>query len=432
MRAGMVIGRYYGDNGPLSSWRDSILQSGTSLNRSLSLPLLVFYGLGTILGAGIYVLIGEVVASAGMAAPLAFGLAALLVSFSALSYAELASRYPLSAGEALYVQHGFGRRWLSRLVGLLVVLIGIVSSATLARGIVGYLHEFITLPAGLVIALVVVGLGAVAAWGIRESVWLATLTTLVELAGLLLIIWVGRDALGTLPERWPEMWPALDRGLWVGVLGGAFLAFYAFIGFEDMVNVVEEVREPQQTMWRAIVIVLVVTTALYMLVALTAVLVLAPTQLGGSEAPLARVYEAASGRSAWFISLVGVSAVLNGALIQTIMASRVLYGMARQGWLPASLTRLGLRTRTPLLATALITLAILLFALWLPLVRLAEITSLITLLVFATVNAALLRDRLARGAVAEGELRFPLWVPLCGALSSAGFALWQLSYWLFG
>ena len=400
-----------------------------TLKRSLSLPLLTLYGLGTTLGAGIYVLIGKVAGVAGMHTALAFMLAGVLAAFSAFSFAELGSRYPRSAGEAVYVHEGLGSRYLAAGMGLLVVLAGIVSSATIANGFVGYLENFFETPDALTITLFVLVLGAIAAFGILESVTFATVLTLIEMGGLLLVIWVARDGFATLPARAGELVPALDAAAWLGVFSGGVLAFYAFIGFEDMVNVAEEVKSATYTLPRAIILTLVVTLALYLAVALAAVLALPISELAESDAPLSLVYTRATGGSASVITLISLVAVMNGALIQIIMGARVLYGLSAMGWLPARLSTVNRRTRTPLFATALVTGCVLAFALALPLVRLAQTTSLITLIIFAVVNIALARIKLKSG-VTEAPFNVPLWVPLAGAMVSAGFAALQLAIWL--
>jgi APA family basic amino acid/polyamine antiporter len=385
----------------------------TELRRVLSLPVITFYGMGTIIGAGIYVLVGEIAGAAGMRAPLAFALAGVIAAFTALSYAELSSRYPVSAGEAVYLEQGFGRRWLSMGVGLLLAVAGMVSSATLANGFVGYLRVFVPTPDWLAVIGLVLALGTLACWGIRESAIVATVTTLVEIGGLVLILIVAAPNLAHLPQRLPEMLPSADAAAWSGVLLGAFLAFYAFLGFEDMVNVAEEVRDPARNMPRAILIAAAVATVLYVLVATAAVLTQPPERLALSEAPLASIYVEATGRSPWVISVVGLFAVVNGALIQIIMGARILYGMAREGWLPRALADVHPRTRTPLATTALMTAAVLVLALWFPLVTLAKATSFILLSVFALVNLALVRIKL-RGPAPAGVRTFPLWVPVAG------------------
>lgn len=385
-----------------------------TLNRSLSLPLLTFYGLGTIVGAGIYVLIGAVVGKAGMFAPISFLLAAIIAGFTAFSYAELSSRLPRSAGEAVYIQEAFQRRWLSRLTGWSVVIIGIVSSATIANGFVGYLQVFINIPDWLAILSLVLGLGLIAAWGIRESVWLATLITVIEIGGLCYVVLMNADALLTLSTRWPELIPSMDGLVWSVILMGAFLAFYAFIGFEDMVNVAEEVRDAPRTLPRAIILALIVSSGLYLLVAIVAVLALPIEQLAASDAPLAALLASSGEDHGRLISIISIVAVVNGAIIQIIMASRVLYGMGRTQLAPAILATIHPRTRTPLLATALVTLLILILALWLPLTTLAQLTSMVTLIVFAGVNLALVALK-NRGAPASAFINTPVWLPWTGA-----------------
>jgi len=397
-----------------------------TLKRSLSLWLITFYGLGTILGAGIYVLIGKVAANAGLYAPVSFLVAALLAGFSAFSYAELSARFPKSAGEAVYVEEGLHLRGLSILVGGLIILTGIVSAATIANGFVGYLHVFVTIPDWLAISAVVLGLGALAAWGIRESVLAATAITLIEVGGLLFILAVAGGSLGQLPERLPELLPPLQAGIWQGILLGAALAFYAFIGFEDMVNVAEEVKNPERNLPRAILLALGISTLLYLLVSLTAVLSLPPEELAVSRAPLALIYSHTTGGSPVVISLISLFAVVNGALIQIIMSSRVLYGMSRAGWLHAALGNVHPFTRTPLLATALVTLVVLTLALWLPLETLARITSFIILIVFSLINLSLLRIK-RRDPRPAGVRVIPGWIPWAGFLSSSAFVLYQLA-----
>ncbi len=399
-----------------------------TLKRVFNLPLLTFYGLGTIIGAGIYVLIGEVAGSAGMATPFAFLLASVLAAFSALSYAELSARFPISAGEAIYVQQAFGRRALSRLIGLLIVAIGIVSSATLVRGFVGYFQLFVPMADGVIIILLMLMLTALAIKGISESAWVAAATTTVELTGLLTILLVAGANLADLPSRLPEMVPGWSGGAVLGVVAGAFVAFYAFVGFEDIVNVAEEVKRPTHTLPWAVFLSLIITTVLYLLVSTVAVLTVSAGQLAASDAPLALVYEEATGGNPLFITAIGLAAVINGTLIQIIMASRVLYGMARQGWIPGVLGEVHPATRTPVKTTLLLCGVILGAALWLPLLTLAELTSLITLVVFAMVNLSLWRVK-GREPVVAGVPLVPRWIPLCGFFFSSGFILFQLWHW---
>jgi amino acid transporter len=267
-------------------------------------------------------------------------------------------------------------------------------------------------------------LGLIAAWGIAESVILAAVLTLLEIGALILVIWAGRDSLAELPARLPELIPPLAGGAWLGIVSGAVLAFYAFIGFEDMVNVAEEVKDVRRTLPRAIILTLVVTTLLYLALAVVAVLVLPVQELAASEAPVALIYERASGSSAAVVSLIAIVAVLNGALVQVIMAARVLYGLSARAWLPEAFARINPATRTPLVATALVTALILVFALALPLVTLARTTSFVTLVIFAAINLALWRIK-GRAPAPPGIGVYPRWVCLCGFLASLGLASFQ-------
>jgi basic amino acid/polyamine antiporter, APA family len=396
-----------------------------ALKRSLSLTLVTLYGLGNILGAGIYVLIGKVAANAGQYAPFSFLVASILAGLTAFTYAELSSRYPLSAGEAVYMQAGFNLKLLSSTVGLLIILAGIVSAATICRGFVGYFHQFVPLSETFIIVVLVSVLGALAAWGIVESVRVAALLTLAELFGLLLVLWVAAPAGEAIIEGLHSMTTSIVLSDWHGIMLGGMLAFYAYIGFEDMVNVAEEVRNPVVNLPRAILIALLVSTLLYMAVALVAITSVPVAELANSDAPLAFIYQRATGNTPVLISTIAMFAVVNGALIQIIMASRVCYGLSRQGWLPAMFSRVNPFTRTPLISTLLVSLSILIMALWLPIETLARGASLLLLMVFSLVNLALWRIK-RRADTAPAGFSVPLWIPVAGFVSSTAFMAYQL------
>ena len=310
------------------------------LRRRLTLPLLTFYGLGTIVGAGIYVLIGAVAGRAGLYAPMAFLLSALIAALTAHSYAELSARFPKSAGEAVYVREGFGSPFLAGMTGIAVIVTGVVSAATIANGFAGYLGVFVDYPTWLVIVTFTVVLCAIATWGILQSVMIATVITLMSIAGLLVVVSLAIDSLSTIDANWQRLLPPFELGVWTGITFGAFLAFYAFIGFEDMVNVAEEVKDPRRTLPLAIYLALILAAFLYVLVALVAVLSLDVESLATSEAPLVDVVAAAGNADAGpMIAVFSLLSVTNSALAQIIMASRIIYGMSRDGALPACLVR---------------------------------------------------------------------------------------------
>jgi len=203
----------------------------------------------------------------------------------------------------------------------------------------------------------------------------------------------------------------------VGVFAGAVLAFYAFIGFEDIVNVAEEVKDPARTMPIAIVATLVIAGGLYLAVSITALAVLPLVELAGAEAPLALVY-AAGGGDARILGAIAVLATVNGVLVQMVMASRVLVGLSRQGSLPAVLGRVHPITRTPVVATVLVVSVILVLALSFSIATLAGTTSLVTLAVFALCNLALWRLKRRGGPVPQEVPTLPIWLPLIGAVVS--------------
>jgi APA family basic amino acid/polyamine antiporter len=401
--------------------------SDTQLRRSLTLPMLILYGLGTTIGGGIYALVGKVAARAGMLAPLSFVAAALLSAFTALAFAELSSRYPKSAGEAVYVQEAFNKKRLTVFIGIMVVFNGCISAAALANSFVGYLQVFVAIPDWVAIIAVTAALGLLAIWGIGQSVTTAAVITLVEIAGLLLIIWVTRSDLATFPARLNEFNPGLNSTMWLGILSGSFLAFYAFIGFEDMVNVAEEVVDVEKNLPLAIIITLGLTTLIYFFVTLAAVLSVPPDQLGQQSAPLTYIYASKTGSDATLISLISIFAIVNGGLIQMIMASRVLYGMSRQSLIPAALNfmaDINPRTQTPIKATLLVMLLVSVLALSYAIESLAQTTSLMILVIAVVVNAALLEIKLNADKHSETKgIRVPLAVPITGLIISFGFAI---------
>lgn len=386
------------------------------LARRLGPGLLTLYGVGTTIGAGIYVLIGEVAALAGAWTPMAFVLAAVLAGLTALSFTELSARMPRSAGEALYVREAFASERLSLLVGLMVAAAGMISAASVVVGGVGYLRTLVAVPEAPAILVLCLVLGGLAVWGIAESTVAAAVLTLVEIGGLALVIFTGVTSGGQSGLPVDEILIPRSPFPMVGVFAGAVLAFYAFIGFEDIVNVAEEVTDPAKTMPRAIVATLLIAGGLYLAVSVTALAVLPLAELAGAEAPLALVY-AAGGGDPRILGAIAVLATVNGVLVQMVMASRVLFGLSRQGSLPEFLGRVNPRTHTPIIATALVVAVILVLALLFPIATLAGTTSLVTLAVFALCNLALWRLK-QRGPGPADAPNLPVWLPVIGAVVS--------------
>ena len=392
-----------------------------ALKRRLGLTLLVLYGVGITVGAGIYVLIGAVAGHAGTHAPWAFMLAALVMALTVASYAELCTRFPVSAGEAAYMREAFGSRLASTLTGLLTIVIGIVSSAAVAIGSAGYIHVLTGWPREVLVVAVVLALGVVAAWGILESVVLAAVFTVIEVGGLLIVILAATGA-GVHFATAIVTPPPMDLAVLSGIAAASLLAFFAFIGFEDLANVAEEAREPHRTLPLAMGLTLAIATVLYVLVAAVAVSAVAPAELAASQAPLSLVFQRLAGTSPATISLIAIVATLNTVLAQMTMATRVVYGMARQGDLPPALGDVHAGTGTPMLATALIVAAVIVLALGVSLERLAEGTSLATLVIFALVNLALLRLKRRSVVTHSRHVTVPTWVPVAGVVTCLGMA----------
>ncbi|MGE0613952.1 MAG: APC family permease, partial [Hyphomicrobiales bacterium] len=394
------------------------------LKRSIGLALLTFYGLGTTIGAGIYVLVGETAAAAGYYAPLAFVLAGAVMALAAAAFAEFAGRLPVSAGEAAYVASGLSVRWLPTLVGLMVASAGLLTSAVLVQGGAGYLVALTGLPELAFLCSLPFLLGAIAAWGIAESMRMAAILTLIEIAGLVIVIAGGGPAALERLAAPDFALPPLDAAAVSGLLAAGLLAVFAFIGFEDIVNVAEEVHRPERTIPWAIALTLAGSVALYILISGIAVLTVPHGELAGSSAPLALVMEHTSGMTGATVSVIAVAAVLNGVIIQMIMASRVLYGLARLERLPSWLGHVNTRTRTPLRATAATVAVVLMLALTLPLDELARYSSMVVLAVFALVNLALWRLKGREPSPPPGAfLVIPRWVPMAGLLGCCALLL---------
>ena len=393
-----------------------------TLRRALGLPLLVFYGLGVTVGAGIFALVGEILGIAGDHAPLAFLIAGTIAAATARAFALLARRYPRAAGEALYATQGFGPM-AGRVAGLGVAVTGIVSSAVISLAFAGYVGTVVELPAEIILIFLLATIAVVAWIGVRESVTAAAVITVLEVGTLAVIAAVGFPSLvdGAVWERLlapPAALPQLEL-----TFAAAAIAFFAFIGFEDIVNMAEETKDPDRQLGPAIAITLFVSTGLYALIAAIAAAAPDRAAITASGAPLSDLFAMLTGLSATPISVMAAIAMINGILVQVVMASRVIYGMAREGLLPASLGVVEPRRRTPLRATLIVTLVIAALVLTAPMLTLAQATGYITLAVFALVNLSLYRIAARPGW--QGPRRQRLW-GLLGAVLAGGLLLFEI------
>lgn len=376
------------------------------------------------IGAGIYALVGETVARAGQYAPASFLLAAIVMAFTAGSLAELSARIPQAAGEAVYVEAAFRRKWLTLLVGLAVLLEAIIAAAAISLGSAGYLGQFVDLPEPYLALGVIIFMSAIAAWGIRESVMLAGAMTLVEVLALLVIIGAGLMQDPAMLGAIADVIPAPNDGLAIaGMFSASLIAFFAFIGFDDIVNLVEEARNPQKTLPWAIGITLVLVTTIYFLVTLVAVRLLPLEDLASSSAPVSLLFERLTGLPPQAVSIIAIIATMNGVVIVVIMAARVTYGLSKQTIFPSWIGAVSPHTHTPLRATVLIALAVMVAALYAPIDVLAEKSSQVLLLVFVMINLALLRLKMQGSAVPRRSVTVPIWVPVLGALCCIGLLL---------
>jgi amino acid transporter len=384
-----------------------------ALKRRIGLGLLTAYGVGVMVGAGIYVLVGAVADQAGIWSPLAFVIAGLIAAPTALSYSEFSTRIPEAAGEAAYVAKGFSIPLVALIVGLAIVMAGTVSAAAVLRGGVGYLTSVLEVPSVWAIIGVGAALTIVAILGVLESMALAAIFTVVELAGLALVVWAGFGA-----EATPDF-TVPDVPVWSGIGAAAVLAFFAFIGFEDIVNMAEEVENPTRTMPRAILLSLVVTSVIYALVSFAAIRAVPLEELSASERPLVLVWQAHSDTGANYFALIAVVAALNGVLAQIVMASRVLFGLGKRYVILRPFHHAHSRFGTPVLATGLLGAIVIFAAATLPIASLAEMTSTLLLSVFVLVNLALIA---VKRAEPDAPFRVPTYVPVVGVIL-AGAAL---------
>ena len=356
--------------------------------KTISLSLLTFYGLGTIVGGGIYALLGKVAGEAGMSMPISFAVAGLIALLSACSFSELSTRYPVSAGESFYVLKGFNNQPLSIVVGFLVIVTGIVSAATLVVATAHFLNDTLSLPFTLIISILVTSMALIAMWGISQSAQLIMVITIIEVGALIYICVVNGSVLQTLDTRWVEILPieAMNSFYWTGLLAGSFLAFYAFIGFEDMVNIAEEVQDVQTTMPRAIFLSIGLSTLLYIIIATIAVLSIPIATLHQSHTPLTLLVSHQPAYAHTLLWLISILAGINGALVQIIMASRVIYGMTNNCLVSLpffkGLATLSPKTNTPIAATLVIAAVVLCLALFFPVETLAKLTSTIVFTIF--------------------------------------------------
>jgi basic amino acid/polyamine antiporter, APA family len=410
---------------------DDLTRDGQpSLKRVMGPGLLLLFIVGDVLGTGIYALTGTVAAEVGGVVWLPFLIAFLVALITAFSYLELVTKYPQAAGAALYTHKAFGIHFLTFLVAFAVMSSGITSASTAARAFSANAAAVFDLDVGEGIGITLIGLGfmtlvaLVNFRGVGESVKANVVLTCVELSGLLIIIGIGLWALGVGEGDFSRVteFDTGDKSVLTGVIAATGLAFFAMVGFEDSVNMAEECKEPRRIFPKVLLLGLGITGLIYVLVSISAIALVPADQLSEGETPLLQVVEA--GAPAFPLGLFGVItmfAVANTALINMLMASRLVYGLGREGVLPPLLSRVHPRRRTPVTAilfTTALAFGLITFVGAVP--DLGGTTALLLLMVFAVVNVAVLVLR--RKPIDEDHFRTPTILPIIGALACAYLA----------
>ena len=393
------------------------------LKRNLSLFDVTIYGVGIILGAGVYALIGQAAGIAGNAIWLSFLFGAVLAAITGLSYAELSSMYPREAAEYVYTKKAFNSKGLAFVIGWLIIITGTVAAAAVAIGFGGYLEALTGFNPFISAACLIGALSLLNFWGIKQSSRANIVFTVVELSGLLLII-----ALAFMFGDFSSVNFFESPTGFSGVFAAAALIFFAYIGFEDVVNISEEVKNPRRNVPKALLYSIVITTIVYVLVAISVVALVPWQELANSIAPLATAAEGTFPGAGFVLSVIALFATANTVLIILIVQSRMAYGMAREHSLPTFLSKLHEVRRTPWVAIIITTLIVLGFLAIRNIRTIAEVTNFGVFITFIIVNAALIALRY-KAPKANRRFKVPLNIgkfpvlPVCGIIVSVAMLL---------
>lgn len=352
----------------------------SELKQSISLFQAIMYGIGIILGAGIYVLIGDAAGIAGNAIWISFIVASIIATFTGLSYAELSSMFPKSGAEYMFAKNAFGNNFIAFIVGCLIIFVAVFSAATVAIGFAGYLSVFFPqMPQTFYAVSLICILSFVNFVGIRESVWTNVAFTLVELAGLFVIIAAGLILTPGTTVDYLETPPMVSQPSFFLILSAAGLIFFAYFGFENIANIADETKNAPKTIPKALLISILVTTLVYILVALSALDLVGWKQLSLSEAPLATAAgKLFAERGTLILSVIALFATSNTVLMMLVAGSRMIFGIARDGAFPYRLARIHSSRRTPWMAVIIAMVAAIVGVIG----SLADISSIANLAVF--------------------------------------------------
>ena len=400
-------------------------KSNPALNRSVSLFQATLYGIGVILGAGIYALVGKAAGIAGNALWLAFVFSGVIASFTALSYAELSSMFPKESAEFLYVKKAFGKEWLAFLIAWISIVTGFISIAAVAIGFANYLSYIFPVPIILGALGLITILSLVNFWGIKESIKLNIVFTLVEAGGLVLVILIGLPFIGAVnyfvvPAGSTDFFSLLSP-----LTVATALIFFAYLGFESLANITEETKHATKTIPKAVLLSLLISTIIYVLVALSVVSAVPWQDLAKSAAPLALVAERVFGANAGLaLAIIALFSTTNTVLILLIVVSRRFYGISKEQCLPNFLHKVHPKTHTPHYAILATMLLAMLFASTQNIGAVAFLTNFGIFLIFLAVNLAVIFLRFYQPK-AERPFRIPLSIgrfpllPFLGIISCA-------------
>lgn len=396
-----------------------------ALKRELGLIEVTLSGVGIILGAGIYALIGKATALAGNSVWLSFALASLIAVFTGLSYAELSSMFPRASAEYEYTSNAFGRR-LAFIIGWLIILSAVIGASTVALGFGGYFKALFGVPIITSALFLIIALSLLLFWGIKESARFAIISTLIEIVGLILIIFIGLPYIGKVDYF------EMPQGL-TGIFQASALVFFAYTGFESIVKLSEETKNPEKTIPRGLMLSILISIFLYIFVAISAVSVTGWEKIAASDAPFADIAFSAFGSDAYIVlSIIALFATANTVLIMMLGASRIVYGMAGSLTLPAILGSVHFTRRTPWIAIFFVMLLSMLFIFSGDIAFVANVDNFTLFVTFFVINAALIllrykepqMKRAFRVPLAIGK--FPV-LPLFGIMFCV-FMLFQLEW----
>lgn len=396
----------------------------SKLERSLGLLEITLMSIGIILGAGVYVLIGEAAGLSGNALWISFIFAAIVASLSGLSYAELSSRFPHAGAEYVYVKNAFGKQ-LAWVVGWLIIAGSIIGGATVAMGFGKYFFALFDVPVLLTAIAVIFVIGLILIIGVKETATFAIIATIIEATGLIIIIFVGLPYFGSVNYL------ELAQGM-KGVVEAGVLIFFSYIGFESITRLADETKNPEKNIPRAIIISIIVTTIIYILVGISAVSVISWQDLSQANAPLGQVAEVVFGKNS-FIILSGIAlfSTFNTILVMLLSGSRIIYGISKENALPKIFSRVSKKTKTPFVAVIGVVIASMIFLSLGSLKLIANLTNFTIFVTFIVVNASVIYLRFKKPTNTGFKIpltfkKIPI-IPLLGILSCI-FMLINLSF----